>query len=66
MLVLSRKLGQRIILTDKEGRIPPIVITVTSIEMNKVRIGLDADNSIHIAREELLGDNRDRSQKDPS
>lgn len=48
MLVLSRKLGQRIMVgTD-------IVFTVVEIRGDKVRLGVDAPRGIAIHREEVL------------
>ena len=47
MLVLSRKEQEKIIIGDN------IIITVTKIEGNRVKIGIEADKSVHIKREEL-------------
>lgn len=47
MLVLSRKAGQRIVISDE------ITITVLSVQGSRVRIGLDAQTSIAIRRSEL-------------
>lgn len=46
MLVLTRKLGQKI-------KIGNIVITVVDIQKNKVKIGIDAPPEIKILRTEL-------------
>lgn len=48
MLVLTRKMGERIMIGDG------IVITVLQIGPNKVRIGIDAPAGVTILREELL------------
>mgnify|MGYP003430530005 FL=1 len=48
MLVLSRTLGQKIYIGDK------IVITVTSIDRGKIRLGIEAPSNVPIVREELL------------
>jgi carbon storage regulator len=47
MLVLSRKLGERVIIADA------IVVTITQIDRGKVRLGIEAPPDIHIVREEL-------------
>jgi carbon storage regulator len=47
MLVLSRKLDERILIDDK------IVITVVRIGPNSVKIGIDAPTEMNIVREEL-------------
>lgn len=49
MLVLSRKLQERIIINGN------IVVTVVEIDKNKVRIGVEAPREIPVFREELLG-----------
>lgn len=48
MLVLSRTLGQKIYIGEK------IVITVTSIDRGKIRLGIEAPSNVPIVREELL------------
>ena len=47
MLVLSRKVGQRILIGDK------IAVTVVRIGHGGVRIGIDAPNDMEVVREEL-------------
>ena len=47
MLVLSRKEGERIRLGDS------IVITVVGVTGDKVRVGVDAPNTVVVLREEL-------------
>ena len=47
MLVLTRKLGQRLMVGDN------IVVTVLSVRNGQVRIGIDAPRSVAIRREEL-------------
>ena len=47
MLVLSRKVGERILIGDE------VAITVTRIGPNSVRIGIDAPPHLNIVREEL-------------
>lgn len=53
MLVLSRKMDEKIIL-HVEGLDAPIELTVVRIDRNKVRIGIAADEEqVTILREEL-------------
>lgn len=48
MLVLTRKESEAIVIGDN------IKITVCSIRGDKVRIGIEADKSVNIVREELI------------
>ncbi len=48
MLVLSRKVGERIHIGED------ICITVVDIDRNKVRLGIDAPKEVEIVRSELL------------
>jgi carbon storage regulator len=48
MLVLSRKLGQKIKIGDN------VWITVVDIDRGKIRLGIEAPKSLPIYREELL------------
>lgn len=48
MLVLSRKLGEKICIGEN------IFITVVDIDRGKIRLGIDAPRDIPIFREELL------------
>jgi carbon storage regulator len=47
MLVLSRKLGERIVIDDH------IVVTVLSLEKGQVRLGIEAPREIAVFREEI-------------
>ena len=59
MLVLSRKVEERIFLRVP-NRENPIVIQILRItEDGKVRIGISADSDMEITREELLNDPND-------
>jgi carbon storage regulator len=49
MLVLSRKVGERILIGDK------ICVTVVRIGQGGVRIGIEAPNELEVIREELKG-----------
>jgi carbon storage regulator CsrA len=54
MLVLSRKINERIFL-DVPGRENPIIIQVVALnDQGKLSLGIAADRDIKIAREELL------------
>jgi carbon storage regulator len=48
MLVLSRKLGEKIIIGDN------ITITVIDIDRGKIRLGIEAPRNIPVYRQELL------------
>ena len=47
MLVLSRKLGERIMIGDR------IVVTVTKLDHGQVRLGIEAPREIAVFREEI-------------
>jgi carbon storage regulator len=48
MLVLSRKIGEKIVISND------IVVTVVKVEGNKVRLGIEAPDQIRIMRSELM------------
>ena len=48
MLVLSRKLGEKIVIGDN------ICITVVDIDRGKIRLGIEAPRDVPIFRQELL------------
>lgn len=50
MLVLSRKLGEKIYINDN------ICITVVDIDRGKIRLGIEAPRNVPIFRQELLSD----------
>jgi carbon storage regulator len=54
MLVLSRRLGERICIGDA------IVVTVVRIHGEKVRLGIDAPLDVPVHREEVFRRVRDR------
>ncbi|HHS83671.1 MAG TPA: carbon storage regulator [Gammaproteobacteria bacterium] len=56
MLILTRRKGESIIVNEGDDE---ITITVLGIDRGQVRIGIEADKSIPIVREELIG--RDKS-----
>ena len=47
MLVLSRKLGERICIGDD------IVVTITQINGGRVRVGIEAPRSVDVYRDEI-------------
>jgi len=47
MLVLSRKLGEKIVIGDN------IVVTVVKIDRNQIRIGIEAPQNVPVYREEI-------------
>lgn len=49
MLVLSRKLGEKVIIGDN------ITITVLETNGNRVRLGITAPNDVRVLRSELVG-----------
>jgi len=49
MLVLSRKVGERILIGDE------IAITVVRVAQGTVRIGVEAPQDLQIVREEIKG-----------
>lgn len=48
MLVLSRKLGEKIIIGEN------ITLTIIDIDRGKVRLGIEAPRSVPVYRQELL------------
>lgn len=50
MLVLSRKLGEKIFIGDN------VCITVVDIDRGKVRLGIEAPREVAVYRQELLPD----------
>ena len=48
MLVLSRKLGEKIVIGDN------IVLTVVKIDRNQIRLGIEAPRDVLVFREEIL------------
>lgn len=57
MLVLSRKLNEKIIIDDN------IEVTVVGIENGKVRLGIEAPEEIEIMRKELLEDVKEENKE---
>jgi carbon storage regulator len=57
MLVLSRKLGEKIWIGEN------VVVTVVQIDNNRVRLGIEAPRSVPIWRSELIVE---KEEKDPA
>ena len=47
MLVLTRKVGEQIVIDDN------VVVTIISIDGNKVRLGIQAPPSVRVDRQEV-------------
>jgi carbon storage regulator len=58
MLVLSRKLGEKIFIGDN------ICITVVDIDRGKIRLGIEAPRNVPIYRQELLPLNQQQPRPD--
>ncbi|MBN2292991.1 MAG: carbon storage regulator [Pirellulales bacterium] len=56
MLVLSRKVGEKILIGDE------IVVTVVRLSSGVVRIGVEAPEDLTIVREEIQHTNSDKPQ----
>jgi carbon storage regulator len=59
MLVLSRKLGEKIYIGEN------ICITVVDIDRGKIRLGIEAPRDVPIYRQELLPLNHQQQQQQP-
>ena len=51
MLVLSRRVGEEVVIADA------IRVTVVAVKGQRVRLGITAPRSVNVARRELLGEN---------
>ena len=54
MLVLSRKLGEKIVIGDN------IVVTVVKIDRNQIRIGIEAPTDVPVYRQEIAPNRVDK------
>jgi carbon storage regulator len=59
MLVLTRKVGERIRIGDE------IIVTVTSLGHGKVRLGIDAPRTVPVLRAELMPDRAKKAAQNP-
>ena len=60
MLVLSRKLGEKIYINDN------ICITIVDIDRGKIRLGIEAPRDVPIFRQELLTEKKDAASPSAS
>jgi len=60
MLVLSRKLGEKIYISDN------ICITIVDIDRGKIRLGIEAPRDVPIFRQELLTDKKPAAAETPA
>lgn len=58
MLVLSRKLGEQIVMNVGDVS---IMITVVDIDRGKIRLGIDAPRNVPIFRRELIDHEREKA-----
>lgn len=56
MLILTRRVGEKIMIGDD------VVVTVLGVRGNQVRLGVDADKSISIHREEIFNKIKEEQQ----
>ncbi len=59
MLVLSRKLNEKIVIDGG------IVVTIVKIDRNQVRIGIEAPPDVPVFREEISGGARCAAAEEP-
>ncbi len=59
MLVLSRKLGEKIVIGDS------IVLTVVKIDRNQIRLGIEAPADVAIYREEIAPQRNESAADQP-
>jgi len=59
MLVLSRKIGERILIGDN------VVLTVLAVKGRQIRLGIDAPASMPIWREQLARGGAERNDPNP-
>ncbi len=60
MLVLSRKLGEKIYISDN------ICITIVDIDRGKIRLGIEAPRDVPIFRQELLTEQKNAPAPNPT
>lgn len=60
MLVLTRKISQRIVVGND------VKITVVRVDGNKVRLGIEAPSNVPIFREEVLLHQADADKAEPA
>jgi carbon storage regulator len=60
MLILTRRLGERILIGDD------VTVTVLRVKGNQVRLGVDAPRTVSVQREEISGRSRPGISNDPA
>ena len=60
MLVLTRRIGERIVINDQ------VVLEVLQVKGNRIRLGIQAPPGLSILREELLSRERKVEREHPS
>lgn len=60
MLVLSRKLGEKIVIGDN------IVVTVVKIDRNQIRLGIEAPHEVPVYREEISPNRTTKPAEEPA
>lgn len=60
MLVLTRRIGERIVINDQ------VVLEVLQVKGNRIRLGIQAPPGLSILREELLSLERTVEREHPS
>ena len=61
MLVLTRRMGERIVIGPIDGKM--ITIVIVDLARGKVRLGFDAPSDIQIMREELIANQGDSDKQ---
>jgi len=56
MLILTRRIGESLVIDNPVSGGEPITVTVLGVKGNQIRIGIDAPKDITILREELISD----------
>ena len=62
MLVLSRKLGEKIVIQGADGT---VVVTVVKIDRNQIRLGIEAPQDVRVYREEIAPTRADVAERLP-
>jgi carbon storage regulator len=60
MLVLSRKLNEKIVIDGG------IIVTVLKIDRNQIRLGIEAPADVRVLREEIAGSSPGAKSREPA
>ena len=63
MLVLRRKIGEKVVVSSSAGS---SIITVLAVERGRVKLGIDAPSDVSVAREELLSVQHEEDASTPA